>query len=385
MGYFADYMDVPDDAYPQVPDHIDIFTGNFKLGTRKCSKCKTYKTRQDFNGEEEKKSAARRICSGCGPPMPSDLSAFTIPQIKDELRKRGVGHDAVKGLKKAELVVRLQAVLDQEAGETGGANAKPVATSTGGTESTAAAAATPLTRERILALKVVDLRRELKARGKPVSGLKAVLQDRLLAEISPNDDDNSSSEKDKATVKAEAKTLSADTPSFIPSGIGAGPGVGVQKVAAETYAASQKTVAINNSSVDKENSPQASAAMANCPDATSSGNNTGQATTTTTTKKKKAKFYAVAAGRKPGIYTTWEECEPQVKGFSGAKVKSFKTKDEAVAFIKGGFRNKEKKKKQNKKNKSKAGKGPLAPLQPGMPRPFAKCTNTPYTMYASFH
>ena len=360
MGYFADYMDVPDDAYPQVPDHIDIFTGNFKLGTRKCSKCKTYKTRQDFNGEEEKKSASKRICNGCGPPMPKDLSAFTIPQIKAELRKRGVGHDAVKGLKKAELVARLQAVLDQEAGETGGATAAaPVATSTGSTESTAAAADTPLTRERILTLKVVDLKRELKARGKPVSGLKAVLQDRLLAEISPDDD--SSGEKDKATAKEEVETI--------------------KKIAAVPPTVSKKNIPTKKSSANKENSPETGAAMTNCPD-TSCGN-TGK--TTTMMKKKKAKFYAVVVGRKPGIYSTWEECEPQVKGFSKAKLKSFNTRDEAAVFLAGGFRNKEKKKKQNKKNKSKAGKGALAPLQPGMPRPFAKCTNTPYTMYASFH
>ena len=360
MGYFADYMDVPDDAYPSVPDHIDIFTGNFKVGTRKCSKCKTYKTRQDFNGEEEKKSASKRICNGCGPPMPKDLNAFTIPQIKDELRKRGVGHDDVKGLKKAELVARLQAVLDQEAGETGGATAAaPVATSTGSTESTAAAADTPLTRERILTLKVVDLKRELKARGKPVSGLKAVLQDRLLAEISPDDD--SSGEKDKATAKEEVETI--------------------KKIAAVPPTVSKKNIPTKKSSANKENSPETGAAMTKCPN-TSCGN-TGK--TTTMMKKKKAKFYAVVVGRKPGIYSTWEECEPQVKGFSKAKLKSFNTRDEAAVFLAGGFRNKEKKKKQNKKNKSKAGKGALAPLQPGMPRPFAKCTNTPYTMYASFH
>ena len=27
---------------------------------------------------------------------------------------------------------------------------------------------------------------------------------------------------------------------------------------------------------------------------------------------KKKKFYAVAVGRKPGIYTTWDECKKQV-------------------------------------------------------------------------
>ena len=53
-------------------------------------------------------------------------------------------------------------------------------------------------------------------------------------------------------------------------------------------------------------------------------------------KTKKGKLYAVAAGRAPGVYSTWAECERQVKGFSGAKFKSFKTRDEAVAFVGGG-------------------------------------------------
>ena len=58
--------------------------------------------------------------------------------------------------------------------------------------------------------------------------------------------------------------------------------------------------------------------------------------TATMGKTKKGKLYAVAAGRAPGIYSTWAECERQVKGFSGAKFKSFKTRDEAVTFVGGG-------------------------------------------------
>lgn len=48
------------------------------------------------------------------------------------------------------------------------------------------------------------------------------------------------------------------------------------------------------------------------------------------------KYYAVRAGRKPGIYTTWGEAEKQIKGYSGAKYKSFKTRDEALAFMGNG-------------------------------------------------
>ncbi len=52
--------------------------------------------------------------------------------------------------------------------------------------------------------------------------------------------------------------------------------------------------------------------------------------------KKKSKYYVVWAGFHPGIYDNWVECEKQIKGFSGAKYKSFKTHEEAsLAFDKG--------------------------------------------------
>ena len=46
-----------------------------------------------------------------------------------------------------------------------------------------------------------------------------------------------------------------------------------------------------------------------------------------------AKVYAVAKGRVPGIYTSWAECEAQVKGFTGAKYKSFTSQQDAERFI----------------------------------------------------
>lgn len=45
------------------------------------------------------------------------------------------------------------------------------------------------------------------------------------------------------------------------------------------------------------------------------------------------KFYAVKAGRVPGVYQNWDECQKQVNGFSGAVFKSFLTEREAVAFV----------------------------------------------------
>ncbi|EOH93921.1 viroplasmin family protein [Enterococcus pallens] len=46
-----------------------------------------------------------------------------------------------------------------------------------------------------------------------------------------------------------------------------------------------------------------------------------------------AKFYAIRIGRNPGVYTTWNEAQKQVKGFPGAIFKSFPTKDEAQQFV----------------------------------------------------
>ena len=45
------------------------------------------------------------------------------------------------------------------------------------------------------------------------------------------------------------------------------------------------------------------------------------------------KFYAVKVGRRPGIFTSWEEAEVQVSGFSGAKHRLFKTFDDAKTFM----------------------------------------------------
>jgi len=45
----------------------------------------------------------------------------------------------------------------------------------------------------------------------------------------------------------------------------------------------------------------------------------------------KQKYYVVWKGRKPGIFTSWAECEKQVKGFAGAQYKSFDSLKEAEA------------------------------------------------------
>lgn len=45
------------------------------------------------------------------------------------------------------------------------------------------------------------------------------------------------------------------------------------------------------------------------------------------------KVYAVRKGTVPGIYTTWAECEAQVRGVSGAEYKGFKSELEARAWL----------------------------------------------------
>jgi len=45
------------------------------------------------------------------------------------------------------------------------------------------------------------------------------------------------------------------------------------------------------------------------------------------------KYYAVRKGYKIGIFRSWAETEPLVKGFKGAKYKSFKTLAEAQAYL----------------------------------------------------
>lgn len=46
-------------------------------------------------------------------------------------------------------------------------------------------------------------------------------------------------------------------------------------------------------------------------------------------------YYAVAVGRKPGVYNTWAECKKQTDGFSNPKFKKFKDIELAVRFANG--------------------------------------------------
>lgn len=45
------------------------------------------------------------------------------------------------------------------------------------------------------------------------------------------------------------------------------------------------------------------------------------------------KFYAVKRGKKPGIYTSWPECQRQVAGFANARFKGFMTRQAALEWL----------------------------------------------------
>lgn len=62
------------------------------------------------------------------------------------------------------------------------------------------------------------------------------------------------------------------------------------------------------------------------------------------------KLYAVHKGRKPGIYTTWEECKKQIDGFSGPIYKKFDNRTCAELFLKNGFNQKSLDKFSKKQN-----------------------------------
>lgn len=68
---------------------------------------------------------------------------------------------------------------------------------------------------------------------------------------------------------------------------------------------------------------------------------------------KKSKFYAVRRGRKTGIFHSWNQCNKQVHGYSNAEHKSFKTLEEANAYLNGRNVNPAPKKKAEKCKTSK--------------------------------
>lgn len=47
-----------------------------------------------------------------------------------------------------------------------------------------------------------------------------------------------------------------------------------------------------------------------------------------------AKFYGLAGGANPGVYTDWAECQASMGGTKGVKYRKFATREEAEEFVK---------------------------------------------------
>ena len=60
------------------------------------------------------------------------------------------------------------------------------------------------------------------------------------------------------------------------------------------------------------------------------------------------KYYAVKAGRKTGVFESWDECKSAVSGFSGAAYKSFTNIEDAIDFVNGSAKSQ---KAQNREEK----------------------------------
>ncbi|SDD78281.1 ribonuclease HI [Paenibacillus sp. UNCCL117] len=52
----------------------------------------------------------------------------------------------------------------------------------------------------------------------------------------------------------------------------------------------------------------------------------------------KSKWYVVWEGHKPGVYTTWVECQLQTNGYPQAKFKSYETEEEARRMFVAGWK-----------------------------------------------
>lgn len=204
MGWFNDNMDSDGsefDTYKDPPNHIDPATGYIKTGYRKCSHCTSYKYRTGFTKEEAKKPAAKRLCNDCivsgattvksKPKAPSttktsaatiskavipqlDIECMSIKEMKEELESHGVCTKAM--IEKSELIDALTNARERSK-------------------------CSSLTLVDIQALTVQGLKEELKSRGLPVSGLKAVLQQRLIDAVGVSTCTTESSGKEEASTE----------------------------------------------------------------------------------------------------------------------------------------------------------------------------------------
>ena len=54
---------------------------------------------------------------------------------------------------------------------------------------------------------------------------------------------------------------------------------------------------------------------------------------------KRQKYYAVRCGRKPGVYSTWDECREQVQFYRFADYRAFYNYNAALAYANASINN----------------------------------------------
>lgn len=102
----------------------------------------------------------------------------------------------------------------------------------------------------------------------------------------------------------------------------------------------------------------------------------------------KNKYYVVWEGVTPGIYTSWTDCQLQIKGYDGAKFKSFDTREEAeraLAQSPYAYIGKNAKKKTESKSNSDSGVLPACVIDNSL-AVDAACSGNPGPMeYRGVH
>jgi ATP-dependent DNA helicase PIF1 len=92
----------------------------------------------------------------------------------------------------------------------------------------------------------------------------------------------------------------------------------------------------------------------------------------------KVKYYAVPGGKVPGIYTDYDVVLKQVKGYSGAKQRGFRTEDEAWAYM-NEQRSFVQIAVQRQKERTEVPSYSPQPRHSGMAQPFPSSPPPPYT------
>lgn len=105
----------------------------------------------------------------------------------------------------------------------------------------------------------------------------------------------------------------------------------------------------------------------------------------------KKKYYVVWSGVNPGIYSSWTDCQLQVKGYKGARYKSFDTMEEATCAFNTPvdvFLKQEAEKKAAEEKEGKRTAVPKGTLEERLPKGFdfnclavdAACSGNPGKM-----